>query len=97
MTYKNTVYNWAEACDRAIQTLKEKLTSVPVLTYPFFDKPFTVETDACIDRFGVTTSEHYKEDNHGAATRDAHVPPDELLRDTNAGGWDQEKVLERKF
>ena len=36
-----------------MKTLKEKLTSVPVLAYPSFDKPFTIETDACINGLGA--------------------------------------------
>ena len=36
------------ACEEAMKTLKEKLTRAPVLAYSSFDKPFTVETDACM-------------------------------------------------
>ena len=36
-----------------MRSLKDKLTSAPVLAYPSFDKPFTVETDACINRLGA--------------------------------------------
>jgi hypothetical protein len=53
LTRKNSVFNWTKACEEAINTLKEKLTSAPVLAYPSFDKPFTVETDACINGLGT--------------------------------------------
>jgi len=36
-----------------MRNLKVKLTSAPVLAYPSFDKPFTVETNACIDEMGA--------------------------------------------
>ena len=53
LTHKNAVFNWTEACKKAMATLKKKLTSAPVLAYPSFDKPFTVETDASINGLGA--------------------------------------------
>ncbi|KAK3730601.1 hypothetical protein QZH41_018821, partial [Actinostola sp. cb2023] len=37
---------WNSNCQKAFDTLKEKLTSPPVLGYVDFSKPFVVETDA---------------------------------------------------
>ena len=38
--------DWAEDCDKAFQTLKDKLSSFPVLHLPNFSKPFVVQVDA---------------------------------------------------
>ena len=53
LTRKNAIFKWTEACEGALKTLKEKLTSAPVLAYPSFNKPFTVETDACLNGLGA--------------------------------------------
>ena len=53
LTRKTTVFQWTEACEEAMKVLKDKLTTAPVLAYPSFDKPFTVETDACIEGLGT--------------------------------------------
>ena len=37
---------WTSVCDIAFNTLKECLTSAPVLALPNFNKPFVIETDA---------------------------------------------------
>ena len=34
LTRKNTVFQWTEACNESMRTLKTKLTSAPVLAYP---------------------------------------------------------------
>ena len=43
--YSNKV-KWTEDCDKAFQTLKDKLSSFPVLHLPNFSKPFVVQVDA---------------------------------------------------
>jgi len=37
---------WTNTTEQAFQTLKQALTTAPVLTLPNFDKPFVLETDA---------------------------------------------------
>ena len=37
--------------------LKEKISSVPVLVFPYFDKPFLLETDASKEGLGVVLSQ----------------------------------------
>lgn len=40
-------FRWDEEATIAFNNLKQILISAPVLVYPDFDLPFTVETDAC--------------------------------------------------
>ena len=53
LTRNNATFHWTGACEEAMTILKEKLTCAPVLAYPSFDKPFTVETDVCIYGLGA--------------------------------------------
>ena len=40
-------FGWTEAHEDAFSTLKRHLVSAPILTFPDFDKPFTITTDFC--------------------------------------------------
>ena len=53
LSRKNTPFHWTEACNKSMRTLKTQLTSAPVLAYPSFHRPFTVETDASIIGLGA--------------------------------------------
>ena len=53
LTRKDTLFLWTPSCEEAMCQLKEKLTTAPILAYPSFDKPFTVETDASISGIGA--------------------------------------------
>ena len=57
LTRKNVLFHWRPACDEAMQKLKERLTTAPVLAYPLFEKPYTVETDASISGLGAVLSQ----------------------------------------
>ena len=59
LTRKNAVFQWtsASACEQAMTHLKDQLTNAPVLAYPSFDKPYTVETDASISGLGAVLSQ----------------------------------------
>lgn len=48
---KNEGFNWRIREETAFQELKKALISAPVLSYPNFDRPFQIDTDAC--EFGV--------------------------------------------
>ena len=50
---------WDEACERAFESLKERLTSAPVLAYADFKKPFILETDASHGGLGAILSQEY--------------------------------------
>jgi hypothetical protein len=43
---KGVKFLWSEACNKAFHTLREHLTSAPVLTQPNMTKPFEVFCDA---------------------------------------------------
>ena len=45
-------FQWSEMCQNAIDTLKNKLVSAPILVYPEFDKPFMLYTDASDNAIG---------------------------------------------
>ncbi len=49
--------SWTKECDDAFETLKQKLTSSPVLGYPDFKREFIVETDASMDGLGAVLSQ----------------------------------------
>ena len=41
-----TPFSWTHVHEKAFQTLKQALSSVPCLALPGFSKPFHIETDA---------------------------------------------------
>ena len=46
LTQKNAKFVWFDACENSFQLLKEKLTTIPVLTLPNREDKFTVYCDA---------------------------------------------------
>jgi len=49
--------NWNQGCQEAFDSLKQVLTSPPVLAYPIYTKPFIVEVDASNDGLGAVLSQ----------------------------------------
>ena len=47
LTKKNSVFKWGESQKSAFRTLKEKLTTEPILVVPNLYKSFEVHCDAC--------------------------------------------------
>ena len=58
LTCKGADFRWTEECEAAFRSLKDKLTSTPVLAYPCFDKDFILETDASVMKLGAVLSQH---------------------------------------
>ncbi|XP_030611127.1 NLR family CARD domain-containing protein 3-like, partial [Archocentrus centrarchus] len=44
---KVSAFHWDDNCQRAMDTLKDHVTSAPVLSFPDFERPFSIHTDAC--------------------------------------------------
>ena len=57
LTRKDVQFVWTEQCQSAFATLKGKLTQAPVLSYPCFNKPFVLETDASGVGIGAVLSQ----------------------------------------
>ena len=49
---KNVKFEWCEQCESSFETLKEKLTSSPILAFPNFDLDFQLSVDACNTSIG---------------------------------------------
>ena len=49
--------NWNQDCQEAFESLKQVLTSPPVLAYPIYTKPFIVEVDASNNGLGAVLSQ----------------------------------------
>ena len=43
---KNVAFVWDDKCEGAVRTLKQRVTSNPVLWQPDHDRPFILEVDA---------------------------------------------------
>ncbi|CAN6288290.1 unnamed protein product [Urochloa humidicola] len=56
----NTKFEWTEACEQSFQTLKDKLTSAPVLTLPDVKKDFIVYCDASRQGLGCVLMQEGK-------------------------------------
>ena len=57
LTRKDVKFIWSEDCKIAFQTLKELLTSPPILIYPDFSQPFYPSTDASGTGLGFTLAQ----------------------------------------
>ena len=50
---KNKMFQWTTTAQQAFETLIQAMSITPVLALPDFNKPFTVENDACDDGIGA--------------------------------------------
>ena len=57
LTKKSTRFNWSMDCQKAFDTLKEKLASPPVLAYPKDEGEYILDTDASNHAIGAVLSQ----------------------------------------
>ena len=57
LTRKNAHWRWTDRCEAAFQTLKQKLTTAPILAYPDFSLGYFLETNASIHGLGAVLSQ----------------------------------------
>ncbi|KAL7827765.1 hypothetical protein AOLI_G00309170 [Acnodon oligacanthus] len=74
--------SWDEACDRAFQSLKDRLTSAPVLANADFSKPFIVEVDASHGGLGTVLSQEHEGKVHPIAFASKGLRPVERNMDS---------------
>ena len=53
LTRKGKKYEWTEKCAKSFQELKDRLTSVPILTLPTENEDFAIYSDALKLGLGV--------------------------------------------
>jgi len=63
LTRKNVSFQWTPDHQEAFDILKQRLTTAPILSYPSFNSPFLLETDASIKGIGAVLSQ-CQDDNH---------------------------------
>ena len=57
LTGKDKKFCWSEECERSFETLKERLTTSPILAYPRPDCEFILDTDASDKNVGAVLSQ----------------------------------------
>jgi len=57
LTEKGRTWRWTGECDGAFSTLKERLTSAPILAFPDFSQQFIVDVDASGQGLGAVLSQ----------------------------------------
>ncbi|KAK1611633.1 hypothetical protein QYE76_035306 [Lolium multiflorum] len=63
---KNTPFVWSDECEKSFQTLKEKLTTAPVLAVPEVGKDYTVYCDASKHGLGCVLMQDRKVISYGS-------------------------------
>ena len=77
LTRKGVQFVWDSDCQTAFDHLKQKLTQAPVLSYPSFDHPYIVETDASIQGLGAILSQEQDGRIHPVAYASRSLSPPE--------------------
>ncbi|GBM57276.1 Transposon Ty3-I Gag-Pol polyprotein [Araneus ventricosus] len=58
LTEAKSNFNWTDKCVKSFNSLKQALTSSPILTYPRTDKDFILDTDASDEGIGAVLSQN---------------------------------------
>ncbi|GBM42500.1 Retrovirus-related Pol polyprotein from transposon 297 [Araneus ventricosus] len=58
LTEDKSNFNWTDKCEKSFYSLKQALTSSPILTYPRTDKDFILDTDASNEGMGAVLSQN---------------------------------------
>ena len=69
LTEKTKTWQWSTQCEAAFNSLKEKLLSPPILSFPQFDKTFILDTDASQEGVGAVLSHEGQEQVVAYASR----------------------------
>eukprot|EP00731_Ephydatia_muelleri_P017388 Em0010g486a len=59
LTERGREFQWTQECIHAFDELKSRLLSAPILSFPDFEKPFILDTDACQYGIGAVLSEDH--------------------------------------
>ena len=59
LTRDSVSWVWDSKAQHAFDTIKQKLSSAPLLSYPDFNLPFTLQTDACKDGLGAVLCQQF--------------------------------------
>ena len=57
LTKKDEPFAWSAECENAFQTLKNLLTTPPILAYPNYQDPYILQTDASGEALGMILSQ----------------------------------------
>ncbi|XP_064398966.1 uncharacterized protein LOC135345475 [Halichondria panicea] len=79
LTKANCRYDWTADCQTSFDSLKSRMLMSPVLAFPDFSLPFTLETDASIKGLGAVLSQRGQEDGkvHPVAYASRALSPQE--------------------
>ena len=59
LTEKGRPFKWTSEYESAFHELKQRLITAPILIYPDFSRPFSLDTDASNDGIGAVLSQEY--------------------------------------
>eukprot|EP00731_Ephydatia_muelleri_P004970 Em0002g1146a len=59
LTERGREFQWTQECIHAFDELKSRLLSAPILSFPDFEKPFILDTDACQYGIGAVLSQDH--------------------------------------